>query len=86
MANYKPTSPPGDVPPEFSAYTDWILNELQKVADSVSERDFLQLVELSVAPTKPRVGMVALADGTNWNPGSGAGFYGYRGGAWHKFD
>ena len=37
-----------------------------------------------VAPTKPREGDYRLADGTSWNPGSGAGFYGYYGGAWVK--
>lgn len=36
-------------------------------------------------PTKVRQGLVAFADGTNWNPGgTGAGLYEYRGGAWHK--
>jgi hypothetical protein len=44
---------------------------------------FLQLQTLNVAPTKPREGMVVLADGVNFNPGAGAGFYGYRGAAWH---
>ncbi len=29
-------------------------------------------------------GLVAFADGVNWNPGSGAGLYEYRGGAWNK--
>lgn len=40
--------------------------------------------ETNVAPTKPRTGDIRLADGTDWNPGSGAGFYGYYGGAWVK--
>lgn len=35
-----------------------------------------------VAPAKPREGMLRQADGTNWNPGSGAGIYRYTGGAW----
>jgi hypothetical protein len=29
-------------------------------------------------------GLVAFANGTDWNPGSGAGLYEYRGGAWNK--
>ena len=45
---------------------------------------FVFLATLNVAPDKPRAGMVALADGTNWNPGSGAGVYAYYGGAWVK--
>ena len=35
-----------------------------------------------VAPTKPRDGDVAYADGTYWNPGAGAGMYQYNGTAW----
>jgi hypothetical protein len=35
-----------------------------------------------VAPTKPRTGMIRFADGTRWNPGVGAGYYQYKGGAW----
>lgn len=35
-------------------------------------------------PRKPREGMVVMADGTNWNPGSGVGLYRYTGGSWVK--
>lgn len=45
---------------------------------------FLELQELHEAPAKVRAGMVVLADGTDWDPGSGAGFYGYYGAAWVK--
>lgn len=38
----------------------------------------------TAAPPDPVEGMVVWADGTSWNPGSGAGLYEYRGGAWHK--
>ena len=34
----------------------------------------------TVAPTKPRTGMLRIADGTSWNPGSGRGVYWYDGG------
>src|SRR3990167_7620016 len=37
---------------------------------------------LNVAPTKPEEGLLRYADGTNWNPGSGAGLYRYTSGAW----
>lgn len=46
--------------------------------------DFMLLKKLNKEPTKRRNGMVVLADGTNWNPGSGAGFYGYNSGSWVK--
>lgn len=37
-----------------------------------------------VALTKPRDGLVVFADGTNWNPGAGAGIYAYHSGVWNK--
>lgn len=78
---YVPTSAPSLSDPMF---VEWLARELTAVAQSFTEFDNIRLVELNVAPTKPRAGMVVLADGTNWNPGSGAGFYGYYGGAWVK--
>lgn len=33
-------------------------------------------------PTKPFDGLIVVADGTGWNPGSGAGYYGYYNGTW----
>jgi hypothetical protein len=36
------------------------------------------------APVRAREGMLAIADGTSWNPGSGRGLYEYRSGAWMK--
>jgi len=39
----------------------------------------------SAPPPTPFVGMVADADGVNWNPGSGAGLYVYLGGGWVAF-
>lgn len=60
-----------------------IEQELQAIAEAMQfPRPELLLGMLYVAPTKPRDGMIVLADGVNWNPGSGAGYYGYRAGAW----
>ena len=42
------------------------------------------LDETHVAPVKPRVGDMRLADGTNWNPGGGQGVYAYYNSAWNK--
>ena len=39
-------------------------------------------VPLSSAPTTVTEGMLVFADGTNWDPGSGSGFYAYKSGAW----
>lgn len=34
------------------------------------------------APDKPQEGMIAYANGSEWDPGSGAGLYKYLGGGW----
>lgn len=71
-------------PPNGEAYA---YRELLDLARSLSEAsEFLSLQPLNVAPAKPREGMVVLADGTNWDPGSGAGYYGYRDGAWRALE
>lgn len=57
--------------------------ELKRVSEAMqSPNEILILTPLSVAPKKPRDGVLAMADGVGWNPGSGAGFYGYRAGSW----
>lgn len=44
----------------------------------------LTLAVLGAEPSKPTNGMLVYADGTSWNPGSGAGVYAYESGAWVK--
>lgn len=62
-----------------------VSEELRKVSEALDTPDkFLALTTLYAAPTKLREGMVVLADGTTWNPGSGAGVYAYYGSAWVK--
>jgi hypothetical protein len=80
---YTPKYPP--INPDVRSLADYAVNELQSVAQAQADpRDFFQLNVLNVAPKKPRAGMVVEADGTNWNPGSGAGCYIYRASAWVK--
>ena len=80
MAQYVP----GVVPDDPKALAGFLKAELDKIAQAgVTPDQFLQLDTLYKPPAKLRAGMVALADGTAWNPGSGAGAYVYRGGAWH---
>lgn len=45
---------------------------------------FFLLATSYKAPEKPQDGMIVKADGTRWNPGAGAGFYGYYGSTWVK--
>lgn len=46
--------------------------------------EYLALKTLYAEPKRLFDGMVILADGTKWNPGSGAGVYARIGGAWVK--
>ena len=79
MAHYVPES----VPKEYEELRAYIERELYRVGDSMhGETEAVFLVELHVEPDKPRDGQVIFADGTDWNPGSGAGYYGYRAAAW----
>lgn len=78
---YSPTTPPDLGESEVQSFSEWLQLELDAVARGMDE---MQLPERNTAPAKPRAGMIVLADGTNWNPGSGAGFYGYYGGSWVK--
>ena len=39
---------------------------------------------LYAPPSNPENGMIVIADGTSWNPGSGAGAYERKGGVWVK--
>jgi hypothetical protein len=80
---YRPESAPQDG--QLSSLVEWIGRELRRLAE------FSELVEggrwlpiRNNAPEKPREGMLAIADGTNWNPGSGQGLYEYRASAWVK--
>jgi hypothetical protein len=77
---YVPVKPSGREDAAVYAY-----EELLDLSQALSEsQEFLALQVLNVAPAKPRDGMVAVADGTNWNPGGGAGIYARIGGAWVK--
>lgn len=69
---------------DVAGVKSWAYRELERLSLVLELAIARRVEELNVAPAKPRAGDIALADGTNWNPGSGAGFYGYYGGAWVK--
>jgi hypothetical protein len=76
MARYVPAPVNGDL-------TEYLQNELAKVAQAMeTANQVLNLDMQYAAPKKYRDGTIVLADGVSFNPGSGAGFYGYRAGAW----
>ena len=75
-------SDPG--PPPANVTIEWAHDQFRQIAAALNEIDILKFKLLNSAPAKPVEGGLAFADGTNWNPGSGRGFYEYRSGAWQK--
>lgn len=74
---------PTNVPQTPAELPNWLRQEVLNIARAMSEApNFIRLSMQYREPNKLADGMVVLADGTSWNPGSGAGFYGYRAGAW----
>ena len=61
------------------------LQILKRALESYSS--YLLLETLHEAPLHPEDGMVVKADGTNWDPGSGAGYYTWEAasGTWEPF-
>ncbi len=78
--DYIPLTPPRQMAPEVR---EWLDTELRRIADAINQRQ-LYTAPLAAPPAKPENGVIAYADGANWNPGSGAGFYGYEAGSWVK--
>lgn len=70
---------------QASSFKDPQLNRefIRIEEDLKGEQDYSFLRELNVEPDKPRDGMIIRADGSNWNPGYGAGLYLYNSG-WVK--
>ena len=63
----------------------WVRRELDRISQATrGAGPYLQLQPLAEAPDRPRTGMIVFANGTNWDPGSGAGVYVYSGSAWVK--
>ncbi len=62
-----------------------LLEELKAVSDALLELepDIIHMKQWNVEPDKRADGDMVYADGTNWNPGSGEGYYGYYAAAWH---
>ena len=72
------------VSPEIAAVIDQIQRELDEIARAFVDLNQVQLKTLHIEPIRPRNGIIVYADGTDWNPGSGEGYYGYYNSAWRK--
>ena len=78
---FTPTSPPAD-PAQLGA---WALDNFVTLSRLLGNgQPFLILPPQARAPLRPEEGMTVNANGTNWNPGGGAGLYQYLSGAWVK--
>lgn len=62
----------------------YVQEELASLTRELQEFKTVTITVSNVAPTRPTAGMLAFADGTNWNPGSGRGLYEYRTSSWIK--
>lgn len=73
---YTPGALPKEAPP-------WITRELLAIAEAaVASTPTVTYDTTNVALAKPREGQFVVADGTNWNPGYGAGPYLYLNGSY----
>lgn len=74
---------PNNVPANPAEMPQFLQQELLNLQKALSGPfSLMQLQKLYVPPTRIFEGMVVLADGVQWDPGAGPGFYGYRDGSW----
>lgn len=80
---YAPTAVPEDTPRGLKA---WLASQFRMIAAELIQAQpvTVTVTVLGVEPRRPQNGMIAYADGVEWDPGSGEGFYGYEAGAWVK--
>lgn len=68
----------------LTALVAWIQDNLRTLSSELNNKLDNPTRMLYAPPAKIKEGMIVLADGTDWNPGLGAGFYGYYNGSWNK--
>lgn len=73
---------PGFIPAEYNQAV--LIEELNKIARAIEqlETPAIIITPQNVEPDRPQDGMIAHADGTNWNPGHGSGLYEYHEDEW----
>jgi polygalacturonase len=67
-----------------SAFASGVALEVTTGGDLTLSNGNVRLTPRASAPASPLDGMIAYADGTSWNPGSGAGVYAYIAAVWTK--
>lgn len=77
---FVPQKPPEDKD-QLNEYIWRMLRDIAQNLESIADGRIIE--KRHVAPSKPRDGMIAYADGTNWNPGAGGeGLYYFKSGTW----
>lgn len=72
---------PGPIP-SLDNIPLFLNQELRNIASALTSANTHGIDKTYVEPNKPYDGQIVYADGTNWNPGSGAGIYYYNGAIW----
>jgi hypothetical protein len=69
---------PGNAP-QLGFDLQQLWTELNKIRDTflTGQMDFIEFTIHNKEPSKIKEARMYYADGTNWNPGSGKGWYGY---------
>ncbi len=80
--SYTPLPQPFNL--SLPSIASWVAQEFLLISEAFSQPTILDLAQSNVEPERPRDGMIVYADGTNWNPGSGEGYYGYYNSTWNK--
>ncbi len=73
---------PGPLPEKNEDLGVYVVTELTRLGNILLNQSLMRLEQTNTAPDKPRDGDIRYADGTNWDPGSGAGIYWYDGSSW----
>lgn len=89
ILGYKPEPPPADLPPSAQRYLD---NELHRIAGVMQgvlalltvlkSTKVFALDATMLPPDTPVEPELIYVDGTQWDPGSGKGYYYWNGMAW----
>ncbi len=79
---------PTTAPTKPAEFQTWLIDELRHITDAFSEVETNAVLfkEWSADLDKLFDGLVIFADGNNFDPGQGRGFYGRHGGVWNKLD
>ena len=72
---------PGPLPEEAEDLGMYMVTELKRLGNTLFNQATFRLERIHEEPERPREGDVRYADGTDWNPGSGEGFYYYKKGS-----